>query len=59
MKNVEIGRYAKINKAIIDKNVIIPPYMEIGFDHDEDRRRGFYVSEGGVVVVPKGAILEE
>lgn len=59
MKNVEIGRYAKINKAIIDKNVVIPPYMEIGFDHDEDRRRGFYVSEGGVVVVPKGAIVEQ
>lgn len=57
MENVEIGRYSQIRKTIIDKNVIIPPFTKIGFDKEEDLKHGFYVSEGGVTVVPKGAIL--
>ena len=57
MENVEVGRYSQIRKAIIDKNVIIPPHTKIGFNKEEDIRRGFHVSEGGVTVVPKGAIL--
>lgn len=57
MENVEVGRYSQIRKAIIDKNVVIPPHTTIGFDKEEDLKRGFHVSEGGVTVVPKGAIL--
>ena len=57
MENVEVGRYSKIKKAIIDKNVIIPPNTKIGFNREEDERRGFHVSQGGVTVVPKGAKL--
>lgn len=57
MENVEVGRYSQIRKAIIDKNVVIPPHTQIGFNRDEDIKRGFHVSEGGVTVVPKGAIL--
>ena len=53
---VEIGRHAKVQRAIIDKGVVVPPGMIIGFDLAEDRRR-FTVSEGGVVVVPKGMDL--
>lgn len=58
MENVSIGRHANIKKAIIDKNVIIPEGMKIGFNREEDEHRGFYVSESGVTVVPKGARLE-
>lgn len=57
MENVEVGRYSQIKKAIIDKNVVIPPHTKIGFNREEDIKRGFHVSEGGVTVVPKGAIL--
>lgn len=57
MENVSIGRRADIKKAIIDKNVIIPEGMKIGYDREEDEKRGFYVSEDGVTVVPKGARL--
>ena len=57
MENVQVGRYSKINRAIIDKNVIIPPNTKIGFNREDDEKRGFHVSEGGVTVVPKGAIL--
>lgn len=57
MENVNVGRYSVIKKAIIDKNVTIPPYTEIGINREDDIKRGFYVSEGGVTVVPKGAKL--
>lgn len=57
MENVSIGRHAEIRRAIIDKNVIIPAEMKIGVNRAEDEKRGFYVSSGGVTVVPKGAIL--
>lgn len=57
MENVSIGRHADIKKAIVDKNVIIPEGMKIGYNREEDEKRGFYVSEDGVTVVPKGARL--
>jgi glucose-1-phosphate adenylyltransferase len=57
MENVEVGRYSKIKRAIIDKNVKIPANTKIGYDKEEDKRRGFHVTESGITVVPKGAIL--
>jgi len=51
-ENVEIGRYAKIRRTIIDKNVRVPQGAMIGYNLAEDRKR-FYVSEGGIVVIPK------
>lgn len=58
MDNVRIGRYAKVKRCIIDKNVVIPEGMEIGFDPERDRRL-FNVSAGGVVVVPKEMDLSD
>jgi len=57
MENVNIGRHCEIRKAIIDKNVDIPAYAKIGVNREDDIARGFYVSDGGVTVVPKGAKL--
>lgn len=57
MKDVNIGRYAKIKKAIIDKFVNIPPKMEIGYDLERDRKR-FYVTDSGIVVIPKGTNVQ-
>ena len=51
--NVNVGRNCKIRRAIIDKGVNIPEGTEIGYDAYEDRRRGFTVSESGVVVIAK------
>ena len=53
---VEVGRHARIKRAIVDKGVLIPPGTTIGYDDTEDRRR-FTVSEGGVVVIPKDMVL--
>lgn len=50
---VEVGRHARINRAIIDKNVVIPPGVEIGINHEADRARGFTVTESGIVVIGK------
>jgi glucose-1-phosphate adenylyltransferase len=49
--DVTIGRNAKINRAIIDKRIHIPPDTQLGHDHELDRARGFHVTESGVVVV--------
>lgn len=57
MDNVVIGRYAQIRRAIIDKNVIVPPGYIIGFDPEKDKEK-FTVSETGIVVVPKNAVLQ-
>ncbi|HYA85891.1 MAG TPA: glucose-1-phosphate adenylyltransferase [Nitrospirota bacterium] len=52
-ENVQIGRRTKVRKAIIDENVFIPEGITIGYDHEEDRRRGYIVTESGIVVVTK------
>jgi glucose-1-phosphate adenylyltransferase len=56
MEGVDVGRYAKIRRSIIDKDVLIPQGMEIGYHLDEDAKR-FTVTESGIVVVPKGIRL--
>ena len=33
------------------------PGAQVGLDHQEDRRRGFVVSEGGITCVPRGAVV--
>lgn len=56
MEGTDVGRYAKIKRAIIDKDVKITPSSKIGYNLTEDRKR-FTVSEAGIVVVPKGAVV--
>lgn len=57
MEGVDVGRYAKIKRAIVDKDVNIVQGAVIGCDLQEDRKR-FYVSESGIVVVPKGTEIK-
>lgn len=57
-ENVVIGRHARIRRAIIDKDVELPAGTEIGYDLEADKKR-WYVSEGGVVVIPKRAKVPE
>ncbi|MDZ7800069.1 MAG: glucose-1-phosphate adenylyltransferase [Trueperaceae bacterium] len=54
LDSVEIGRGCTIRNAIIDKNVQVPEGTRIGVDAEEDRARGFTVTEGGVTAIPKG-----
>jgi glucose-1-phosphate adenylyltransferase len=48
----EIGRGARIRNAIIDKSNVIPSGTKIGYDLAKDRER-FYVSESGIIVLPR------
>lgn len=57
LENVEVGRHCVIRRAIIDKNVIIPPGTRIGVDPEEDKAR-FQVTPSGLVVIPKGARVQ-
>ena len=57
-QGVSVGRHARVRRAILDKGVHIPEGIEIGFDPELDRQRGFTVSDGGIVVIPKGSGVE-
>ena len=50
---VNVGRYAKIRRAIIDKEVEIPAGIEIGYDQELDRSRGFTITDAGITVIAK------
>lgn len=58
MDDVIIHRHAQVHRAILDKNVIVNERARIGIDPDEDRRRGFTITEEGLTVVPKGTIVD-
>ena len=51
LPDVEIGQHARINKAIIDRGCTLEESMVIGEDHEADKKRGFRVTEQGVVLV--------
>ncbi len=53
-EGVDIGRRAVVHRAIIDKDVCVPPGTIVGLDPEADAARGLTVSPGGVTVVPKG-----
>jgi glucose-1-phosphate adenylyltransferase len=58
LDGVDVGRYCRIRRAIVDKDVKIPQNTVIGYDLGEDRRRGFQVTEQGVVVIAKAELPE-
>jgi len=55
---VDVGRHCRVRRAIVDKDVKIPPNTTIGYDLAEDRRRGFVVTEQGVVVIGKAELSD-
>jgi glucose-1-phosphate adenylyltransferase len=58
MENVVIGDHCRIRRAIIDKDVTIPPKTDIGYDYAADSKR-FTVTESGIVVISKGMKLND
>jgi glucose-1-phosphate adenylyltransferase len=57
MHNVDVDRNAVVRRAILDKDVRVAAGAEIGIDPDTDRER-FTVSAGGIVVIPKGEVID-
>jgi glucose-1-phosphate adenylyltransferase len=50
MPGVRVGRHARIRRAIVDRDVVLPRATQIGFNDAEDRGR-HTVTESGIVVV--------
>jgi glucose-1-phosphate adenylyltransferase len=57
MHGADVGRGAVVRRAIVDKDVRIAPGAQVGVDPEADRAR-FKVSAGGVVVIPKGEVVD-
>jgi len=57
--HVNVGRYSRIRRAIIDRAVYLPEHTEVGYDLEEDRKK-YHVTESGiVVVVPEERMFED
>jgi glucose-1-phosphate adenylyltransferase len=57
LPGAEVDREGVVRRAILDKNVYVAPGATVGVDLEADRQK-WTVSDGGVVVVPKGARVE-
>ncbi len=56
--DVEVGAHCRIRRAIIDKGSVSPRGTEIGYDLEADRRRGWTVTECGLVVIARGEHIQ-
>ena len=54
MDGVNVGRNTVVNRAILDKYVVVEEGAMVGIDAERDRERGFTVTESGITVVAKG-----
>jgi glucose-1-phosphate adenylyltransferase len=52
LPGVRIGAGAVVRNAILDKNVVVPPGVQIGVDPEADRAAG-YVVDDGITVLAK------
>ncbi len=50
LPNVDIGRYARLSRVVVDKGCRIPDGLEVGFDPIKDAER-FYVTDKGVTLI--------
>ncbi|MCU1545916.1 MAG: glgC [Homoserinimonas sp.] len=51
---VRVGPNAHVQRAILDKEVVVEAGATVGVNRDADRARGFIVSDSGITVVGKG-----
>jgi glucose-1-phosphate adenylyltransferase len=57
-ERARIGADAVVNRAILDKDVVIAPGARVGVDREADLARGFTVTDSGITVVGKGVQIE-
>ena len=50
LPEVQVGRYARLSKVVVDRGCQIPEGLVIGEDPELDAKR-FYRSEEGVILV--------
>jgi glucose-1-phosphate adenylyltransferase len=54
MSGCDVGAGAQIRHVVMDKNCTVEPGATVGVDLDEDRRRFPFITDTGIVVLPKG-----
>ena len=59
LPDVSIGKRVKLNRVIIDRKVRLEDGFEAGLDHEQDRARGFRVTDKGVVLITRGMLGQE
>ncbi|MDB4957649.1 MAG: ADP-glucose pyrophosphorylase [Myxococcales bacterium] len=57
LSGCDIGRGARITRVVLDKNCKIEPGCVIGEDREADAARFPFMTESGIVVVPKGTLV--
>ena len=58
LPDVDIGRYVRLRKVVIDKRCNIPEGLEAGFDAEKDQKR-FHVTERGVTLITAEMLGQE
>jgi glucose-1-phosphate adenylyltransferase len=53
-----VGPGAVVQRAILDKDVVVGPGASVGVNREADLARGFTVTESGITVVGKGVHVE-
>ncbi len=56
--HVRVGAGARVHRAILDKNVVLADGATVGVDRERDLQRGFTVTDTGITVVGKGAVID-
>jgi glucose-1-phosphate adenylyltransferase len=51
LDKVQIGRYSRLRKCIVDEGTVLPEKTVAGEDPAADLERGWHVTEGGVTVI--------
>ena len=51
LPDAQVGQNCRLHRCIIDAGATIEDGMVIGMDHDQDRERGFRVTESGLTLV--------
>ena len=54
LNGCDIGAGARLRRVLCDKNCKIEPGTSVGLDLDADRRRFPFVTDSGIVILPKG-----
>jgi glucose-1-phosphate adenylyltransferase len=59
LAHCHIGRYSRLRRTIVPAHTVVPEGATIGFSLEEDRARGYTVTENGIVVLPPPAHTPE
>jgi glucose-1-phosphate adenylyltransferase len=57
LSGCDIGRGARLKRVLLDKNCKIEPGCVIGEDPEQDAERFPFMTDSGIVVVPKGTLV--